>query len=151
MLGRVLHYVSACHLSLRGEVDALVFAGGIRERSQELRNAVGEAVSNLGYSAIDEHVNQQLEHREDTVVDIGKHDEGKCILLCKTDEQSPNTGGDHFILFSLFITNVTSFSYIPNPGHCLPSLSVVFLAACDRESVVFTTWYRLKVLVMHSI
>ena len=87
MLDRVLHYVGAYHLSLRGEVDALVFAGGIGERSQELRNAVGEAISNLGYSAIDEYVNQQLEHREGTVVDIGKHDEGKRILVCRTDEQ----------------------------------------------------------------
>lgn len=87
MLDRVLHYVGAYHLSLRGKVDALVFAGGIGERSQELRSAIGEAVSSLGYTAIDEHVNQELEHFEGTVVDIGKDDGGKRMLVCRTDEQ----------------------------------------------------------------
>ena len=87
LLDRVLHYVGAYHLTLRGKVDALVFAGGIGERSQELRCAIGEAVNNLGYAAIDEHVNQELEHFEGTVIDIGKHDGGKRMLVCRTDEQ----------------------------------------------------------------
>lgn len=87
VLDRVLHFVGAYHLSLRGKVDALVFAGGIGERSQELRSAIGEAVNTLGYSAIDERVNQELEHHEGTVIDIGKHGEGKRMLVCRTDEQ----------------------------------------------------------------
>lgn len=87
MLDRVLHYVGAYHLSLRGKVDALVFAGGIGERSRELRSAVGEAINNLGYSAIDEHVNKELDQYAGTVVDIGKSDGGKHVLVCRTDEQ----------------------------------------------------------------
>ncbi|KAF8553970.1 acetate and butyrate kinase [Imleria badia] len=87
VLDRVLHYVGAYHLSLRGKVDALVFAGGIGERSQELRSAIGEAVNSLGYSAIDERMNQELEHHEGTVIDVGKHDGGKRMLVCRTDEQ----------------------------------------------------------------
>ncbi|KAF8442383.1 Acetokinase family-domain-containing protein [Boletus edulis BED1] len=87
VLGRILHYVGAYHLSLRGKVDALVFAGGIGERSQDLRSAIGEAVNCLGYSAIDEHVNQGLEHHEGSVVDIGKDEGGNRMLVCRTDEQ----------------------------------------------------------------
>lgn len=87
MLDRVLHYVGAYHLALRGKVDALVFAGGIGERSQELRSAVGEAVNSLGYSTIDEQVNQELGQYAGTVIDIGKHDGGKHMLVCRTDEQ----------------------------------------------------------------
>lgn len=87
VLDRVLHYVGAYHLSLRGKVDALVFSGGIGERSRELRSAVGDAVHNLGYSTIDEHVNQELERREAAVIDIGKQDGGKRMLVCRTDEQ----------------------------------------------------------------
>lgn len=87
VLDRVLHYVGAYHLSLRGKVDALVFAGGIGERSKELRSAVAEAVNTLGYSAIDEHVNQELERCEGVIIDIGKDDGGKRMLVCRTDEQ----------------------------------------------------------------
>jgi acetate kinase len=87
MLDRVLHYVGAYQLSLRGKVDALVFAGGIGERSQAFRSAIGDAVKNLGYSAIDEHVNHELEHREGTVIDIGKKDGGIRMIVCRTDEQ----------------------------------------------------------------
>lgn len=87
VLDRVLHYVGAYHLSLRCKVDALVFSGGIGERSQELRSAIGKAVNNLGYSAIDEHANEELDQHEGTVIDIGKHDGGKRMLVCRTDEQ----------------------------------------------------------------
>lgn len=87
VLDRVLHYVGAYHVSLRGKVDALVFAGGIGERSGEFRNAVGEAVNHLGYSAINEQVNHELEHHQGTVIDIGKHGGGIRMLVCRTDEQ----------------------------------------------------------------
>lgn len=87
MLDRVLHYVGAYHLSLRGKVDALVFAGGIGERSKELRSAIGDAVNILGYSALDDQVNQELEQSEGIVMDIGKQDGGIRMLVCRTDEQ----------------------------------------------------------------
>lgn len=74
-------------MSLRGEVDALVFAGGIGERSHELRSAVGEAVNHLGYSAIDQRVNRELDRYEGTVIDIGKHNLARRVLVCRTDEQ----------------------------------------------------------------
>ncbi|KIK98680.1 hypothetical protein PAXRUDRAFT_133679 [Paxillus rubicundulus Ve08.2h10] len=87
VLDRVLHYVGAYHLALRGKVDALVFAGGVGERSEELRRAVGEAVNFFGYSAIDERINGVVDDIEGIVVDIGKYDGGKRMLVCRTDEQ----------------------------------------------------------------
>jgi acetate kinase len=86
MLDRILHFAGAYHLALHGDVDALVFAGGVGERSSELRRAVGEAVGCLGFAAIDERKNS-LNDEEGVVVDIGRGDGRKRILVCRTDEQ----------------------------------------------------------------
>lgn len=69
-----------------GKVDALVFAGGIGEKSAELREAVTERVECLGF-AIDPKANREVEGTEGAVVDIGKHSEGRRVLVCRTDEQ----------------------------------------------------------------
>jgi len=75
-------------LALHGDVDALVFAGGVGERSVELRQAIGEAVVCLGFAAIDETKNSQVVEDDGViVVDIGKGDKGKKMLVCHTDEQ----------------------------------------------------------------
>ncbi|KAG2147600.1 acetate and butyrate kinase [Suillus clintonianus] len=87
MLDRILHFSGAYHLALHGKVDALVFAGGVGERSVELRRAVGEAVACLGFAAIDETKNTQVNDDEGIVVDIGKSDRGMRMLVCRTDEQ----------------------------------------------------------------
>ncbi|KAG1747162.1 Acetokinase family-domain-containing protein [Suillus paluster] len=87
MLDRILHFAGAYFLALRGDVDALVFAGGVGERSVELRRAVGEAVACLGFAAIDETKNTQVKDDDDIVVDIGKGDGGMRMLVCHTDEQ----------------------------------------------------------------
>ena len=89
LLDRILHYAGAYYLALRGDVDALVFAGGVGERSVELRCAVGGAVSCLGFAAIDETKNREVKDEDGIVVDIGKYDdlEKKKMLVCHTDEQ----------------------------------------------------------------
>ncbi|KAH7884699.1 Acetokinase family-domain-containing protein [Phlebopus sp. FC_14] len=88
VLDRILHFVGAYHLALRGEVDALVFAGGVGERSADLRRAVAEAVNCLGYASLDENMNNKVGDCEDTVIDVGKVDGGgKRLLICRTDEQ----------------------------------------------------------------
>jgi acetate kinase len=88
LLDRILHYTGAYYLALHGDVDALVFAGGVGERSVELRHAIGEAVVCLGFAAIDETKNSQVVEDNDVVtVDIGKGDKGKKMLVCHTDEQ----------------------------------------------------------------
>ncbi|KAI5998691.1 Acetokinase family-domain-containing protein [Pisolithus albus] len=88
LLDRILHFVGAYYLVLRGHVHALVFAGGVGEHSVELRSKVGEAVSCLGFAAVDERKNEGVEKKKGVVVDIGTA--GQCekrVLVCRTDEQ----------------------------------------------------------------
>lgn len=87
MLDRILHFAGAYHLALHGDVDALVFAGGVGERSVELRRAVGESVGCLGFAGIDERKNSQVNDEEGVIVDIGRGDGRKRMLVCHTDEQ----------------------------------------------------------------
>ncbi|OJA16410.1 hypothetical protein AZE42_05498 [Rhizopogon vesiculosus] len=87
LLDRILHYAGAYYLVLRGDVDAIVFAGGVGERSVELRHAIGEAVACLGFAAIDKTKNSQIKDDDGIIVDIGKGDKGKRMLVCHTNEQ----------------------------------------------------------------
>ncbi|KAK7044107.1 hypothetical protein VNI00_007824 [Paramarasmius palmivorus] len=84
-IDRIINYIGSYHLKLRGKVDALVFAGGIGERSNELREVVGDWIGCLGYAGVD---NGKMERSEGAVVDISSRDqEEKRILVCHTDEQ----------------------------------------------------------------
>ncbi|KFX95937.1 hypothetical protein O988_05543 [Pseudogymnoascus sp. VKM F-3808] len=81
---RICGFVGAYYVSLHGEVDALVFAGGIGEKSAELRKSIVERCACLGF-AIGEEANGKG-GGDDVVRDIsgkGKHK----VLICKTDEQ----------------------------------------------------------------
>lgn len=80
---RIVAFVGAYFVKLGGEVDALVFAGGIGEKGVELRRAVVERVACLGFE-VDEGGNGAVSEGE--VVDIGG--KGKRVLVCKTDEQA---------------------------------------------------------------
>lgn len=91
-MDRILDFVGSYYLKLNGRVDAIVFAGGIGERSQELRKVVSERVLCLGFVAIDGARNSAEEvKRGGVIIDIGSDStqgaEGKKILVCKTDEQ----------------------------------------------------------------
>lgn len=92
---RVSGFVGSYYVTLKGQVDALVFAGGIGERSDRLRAAVVDQCSCLGFS-IDASANG-AGHLADTVTDLtGKsggegHSGGNAgqhrVLVCRTDEQ----------------------------------------------------------------
>ncbi|KAF8207097.1 acetate and butyrate kinase [Mycena galopus ATCC 62051] len=85
---RVLNYVGSYHLKLGGAVDALVFSGGIGERSKELRALIGERVECLGYAHIDEERNGAVDGTEGVVLDVGAAEfSTKRLLVCRTDEQ----------------------------------------------------------------
>lgn len=87
---RILHYVGSYFLKLSGEVDALVFAGMIGEKSKELRDVVGKKVRCLGFVELDEERNAGVDGVEGEVVDIGVEGErarGRRLLVCRTDEQ----------------------------------------------------------------
>jgi len=81
---RICGFVGSYYVSLRGEVDAIVFAGGIGEKSDRLRRAVVEQLGCLGF-ALDEGAN---ENRVDGVVrDISAPGQKHKVLVCATDEQ----------------------------------------------------------------
>ncbi|RDL42097.1 putative acetate kinase [Venustampulla echinocandica] len=81
---RVCGFVGSYYVTLRGNVDALVFAGGIGEKSDLLRRRVTEDIACLGF-AVDEKKNSMK--IEDVVQDVGKDGARHRTLVCQTDEQ----------------------------------------------------------------
>ncbi|QIX00348.1 hypothetical protein AMS68_005865 [Peltaster fructicola] len=82
---RLVSFIGSYYVKLNGEVDALVFAGGIGEKGVQLRKAVAEKVKCLGF-ALDSSANDKP--GEDVVVDIGSKDAKHKTLICQTDEQT---------------------------------------------------------------
>ncbi|KAK4192647.1 Acetokinase family-domain-containing protein [Podospora australis] len=82
---RICGFIGSYYVTLRGEVDALVFAGGIGEKSAKLRAAVVDQIGCLGFQ-IDADKNENKEI-EDIVEDVGKDGVKPRILVCQTDEQ----------------------------------------------------------------
>jgi len=82
---RILNMVGAYWLKLGGNVDALVFAGGIGEKGKELRESVVERCTCLGF-AVDKTRNEGVGEQEGSVIEIGKAGQKK-VLVCRTDEQ----------------------------------------------------------------
>ena len=81
---RLTGFIGSYYVKLEGKVDALVFAGGIGEKSAELRKAVMSKVSCLGFD-LDKQVNQKPD--DQVVVGIGKTGSKQRVLVCQTDEQ----------------------------------------------------------------
>ncbi|EFX03853.1 acetate kinase [Grosmannia clavigera kw1407] len=81
---RVCGFVGSYYVTLGGKVDALVFAGGIGERSDRLRAAVVSQCSCLGFS-VDPTANVQ--RVTGSVTDITSKDAAHRVLVCQTDEQ----------------------------------------------------------------
>jgi len=85
LVDRICAFVGSYYVTLRGRVDALVFAGGIGERSDRLRAAVVDQVGCLGF-AIDEAANgRKLQGA--VMHDVGKKGVTPRVLVCQTDEQ----------------------------------------------------------------
>lgn len=82
---RITDFVAAYYVKLGGDVDALVFAGGIGEKGSQLREAVVRKVACLGFG-LDEDLNVKP-GEEATVVDVGKVGYKHRVLICQTDEQ----------------------------------------------------------------
>lgn len=79
---RIVGYVGSYYVKLGGHVDALVFAGGIGEKSALLRKVIVDQVSCLGFT-IDEARNNNPEDK--SVFVIGEQS-GRKTLICQTDE-----------------------------------------------------------------
>ncbi|KAH6625987.1 acetate and butyrate kinase-like protein [Chaetomium sp. MPI-SDFR-AT-0129] len=88
VVDRICGFVGAYFVSLHGRVDALVFAGGIGERSDALREAVVERVGCLGF-ALDDGDGKGGGGQDPTAVvwDVGKRGVEPRVLVCQTDEQ----------------------------------------------------------------
>ena len=81
---RIVGYIGSYFITLGGQVDALVFAGGIGEKSSSLRHRVVEKCRCLGFG-IDEQKNDSF--IENVVEDIGQPGARHRTLVCQTDEQ----------------------------------------------------------------
>lgn len=83
---RIAGYIGSYFVRLGGEVDALVFAGGIGEKSAPLREAVMNKVKFLGF--IPDLKANEKGAGEKTVADVGYYNSQHRILICQTDEQT---------------------------------------------------------------
>jgi acetate kinase len=84
---RILGYIGSYYVKLNGEVDGVVFSGGIGEKSALLRRTLIEKCQCLGL-AIDDAANDKGPGDEETVKDISKGtSKGPRVLVCQTNEQ----------------------------------------------------------------
>jgi acetate kinase len=81
---RIVNYVAPYFVKLDGDVDALIFAGGIGEKGTELRKAVVKGVRCLGF-ALDEEKNAKP--GDDVVSNLSGKDAKYKTLIVQTDEQ----------------------------------------------------------------
>jgi len=81
---RICGFIGSYYVSLHGRVDALVFAGGIGEKSDRLRSAVVDNLACLGFG-IDEVANSRK--LSNVVEDISAPSMKHKVLVCSTDEQ----------------------------------------------------------------
>lgn len=81
---RIVNYVAPYFAKLDGEVDALVFAGGIGEQGAKLRERVVQGVRCLGFKLDGDKNEQEL---GDVVCDVSAGDARFKTLVVKTDEQ----------------------------------------------------------------
>ncbi|KAL2809776.1 Acetokinase family-domain-containing protein [Aspergillus granulosus] len=87
LVDRIVGFVGNYFVKLDGQVDAMVFAGGIGEKSVLLRKVVVEKSRSLGFG-IDATANDKGLSGRQTVVDItAKSEIAKRVLICQTDEQ----------------------------------------------------------------
>lgn len=85
LVDRILAFVGSYYVKLGGQVDALVFAGGIGEKGAQLRRAVTEGVRCLGFE-LDLGRNEKPD--DAVVADIGGERSKHRVLVCQTDEQA---------------------------------------------------------------
>ena len=83
---RILGFVGSYYVKLGGNVDALVFAGGIGQNGVPLREAVVKGAGCLGF-AIDGAKNKQAMFADAVVQEISAQGARHRVLVCRTDEQ----------------------------------------------------------------
>ncbi|KAJ0163314.1 putative acetate kinase [Colletotrichum tanaceti] len=81
---RLCAFIGSYFVTLNGDVDALVFAGGIGEKSEKLRKRVVQQCACLGFTIDDALNSKQI---TGTVQEVGNEDAKRRTLVCHTDEQ----------------------------------------------------------------
>lgn len=81
---RICSFVGSYFVSLCGQVDALVFAGGIGEKSSRLRDAVIHGVGCLDFSVDSNANNQEMLQAVEEISHAGAK---RKVLVCQVDEQ----------------------------------------------------------------
>lgn len=84
LVDRIVGYVGSYYVKLEGQVDALVFAGGIGEKAALLRTRIVEKCRCLGFE-LDQQTNTNT--IEGIVRDITREGARHRTLVCETDEQ----------------------------------------------------------------
>ncbi|KAJ5648393.1 Acetate/Proprionate kinase [Penicillium lividum] len=86
MVDRIIGYIGSYYVKLNGQVDALVFAGGIGEKSALLRRTLVEQCRSLGV-AIDSRANDKGPDETVTDISLDYNGKGPRVLICQTNEQ----------------------------------------------------------------
>lgn len=87
LVDRTLGYIGNYYVKLSGKIDAVVFAGGIGEKSALLRRTLCEKCESLGI-AMDLEANDKGPDDNETVKDISKGSgKGPRVFICQTNEQ----------------------------------------------------------------
>lgn len=85
---RIVGFIGSYFVKLDGQVDAIVFSGGVGEKNSMLRKTVAEKCGCLGFS-VDEKANADgAAGKTATVVDVSqKPGQRPAVLICQTDEE----------------------------------------------------------------
>lgn len=91
------NYLGSYLVALRNQPDAIIFSGGIGERSSYLRSRIIQAIDYLGIS-IDEQINEKAGEMDEKVVEITKKESKIKVLRVLTDEekQCADMAKEHF-------------------------------------------------------
>ncbi|WEW55228.1 acetate kinase [Emydomyces testavorans] len=85
---RIIGFVGNYFVKLDGEVDAIVFAGGIGEKSELLRRAVAEKCRCLGLSLNQQANSKGVADDSPIVIDISENPgQAPAVLVCQTNEE----------------------------------------------------------------
>lgn len=82
---RILGFIGSYYVKLGGQVDALVFAGGIGEKGAQLRSVISAQLECLGFE-IDASANSK-KLRAEVVLEVSRKAAKHKVLVCQTDEQ----------------------------------------------------------------
>lgn len=132
MVDRILGFIGDYYLKLDGQVDALVFTGGIGEKSAFLRKTLADKCRSLGV-AIDAAANTQDLDENQTVKDIsqGHGGMGLRVLICQTNEQVRFR--ILYLLWSFFLSFFLSFSLFVADPKSSPQFEMAYRCVCSRS------------------